>query len=140
MRRVKGSQGGLTVLFKARAQASNQLTRPSISNRNYAREEHVDFQEIAREAFGMDDYHPLRAMYRRIRAKVPDADEPGLVYTGTFSSPFSEYEELGVAGLRIGQKESGVNLDWTPSRMWYENLWVVLCSMSRTLSDGLHPT
>lgn len=31
----------------------------------------------------MDDYHPLRAMYRRIRAKVPDADEPGLVYSGT---------------------------------------------------------
>ena len=99
---------------------------PSISARNYAREEHVDFQEIAREAFGMDDYHPLRAMYRRIRAKVPDADEPGLVYTGTFSSPFSEYEKLGVAGLRIRNQRSGVNLDWTPSRMWYENLWVVL--------------
>ena len=73
---------------------SAELIPDSISAKDYAREEHVDFQEIARDTFGLEDYHPVRAMYRRIRAKVPDADETGLMYSGTLLLPVPR------AGLR----------------------------------------
>lgn len=50
----------------------------SIKARKYAREEHIDFPKIAIETFGMEDYHPVRAMWRRIKAKVDGVEDLSL--------------------------------------------------------------